>query len=162
MRVGIGYDVHTLIEGRPLVLGGVTLDFEKGLDGHSDADVLIHALMDALLGAVAAGDIGKHFPPTDPQYRGASSLALLQKVQALLESKYYQVENVDVIVVAEKPQIAPYIEQMRVNLACTLKIGLDRISIKATTTEGLGFTGQGQGIAAYAVASVYTVAGKDR
>jgi 2-C-methyl-D-erythritol 2,4-cyclodiphosphate synthase len=145
-----------------LILGGVTLDFEKGLDGHSDADVLVHALMDALLGAVAAGDLGKHFPPTDPQYRGASSLALLQKVQALLESRNYLVENVDAIVVAEKPQMAPYIEQMRANLARTLKIDYDRVSIKATTTEGLGFTGQGQGIAAYAVASVYTLAEKDR
>lgn len=152
MRIGMGYDVHPLVEGRDLILGGVFIPFEKGLKGHSDADVLVHAIMDALLGAAAMGDIGKLFPDTDERYKGASSLILLRKVGELIIQRSYRIENIDSIVVAQRPKIAPYIEEMRANIARELEIYPDRVSIKATTTEGLGFIGAGEGIAAYAVA----------
>ncbi len=151
MRVGIGYDVHRMVEGRPLVLGGVEIPFAKGLLGHSDADVLVHAIMDALLGAAAMGDIGKHFPDTDPQFKDISSLALLEKVGDLLRSAGYLVANIDAVVIAEAPKIAPYIQEMRKKIASGLQIPLEVVSVKATTTEGLGFVGAGQGIAAQAV-----------
>lgn len=152
MRIGMGYDVHPLVEGRDLILGGVSIPFEKGLKGHSDADVLIHAVMDALLGAAAKGDIGKLFPDTDEKYRGISSLVLLRSVGQLIAEMSYRIENIDSIVVAQRPKIAPYIKQMRENIARELNIEVDRVSVKATTTEGLGFIGEGSGIAAYAVA----------
>ncbi len=151
MRIGMGYDVHPLVEGRDLILGGVSIPFEKGLKGHSDADVLVHAVMDALLGAAAMGDIGKLFPDTDERYRGISSLVLLRSVGELIAQRSYRIENIDSIVVAQRPKIAPYIEQMRENIARELNIQPDRVSVKATTTEGLGFIGAGDGIAAYAV-----------
>ena len=151
MRIGMGYDVHPLVEGRDLILGGVSIPFEKGLKGHSDADVLVHAIMDALLGAAAMGDIGKLFPDTDERYRGISSLVLLRSVGELIAQRSYRIENIDSIVVAQRPKIAPYIEQMRENIARELNIQPDRVSVKATTTEGLGFIGAGDGIAAYAV-----------
>ena len=150
-RIGFGYDVHRLVAERPLILGGVTVDYELGLLGHSDADVLVHALMDALLGAAALGDIGTHFPDTDEQYRGISSLILLEKVAQLLREHKLAINNIDVTVVAQKPKLAPYIVQMRSNLSHSLSLSQDAVSIKATTTEGLGFTGIGEGIAAYAV-----------
>ncbi|MDN5276404.1 MAG: 2-C-methyl-D-erythritol 2,4-cyclodiphosphate synthase [Clostridiales bacterium] len=152
MRIGMGYDVHPLVEGRDLILGGVFIPFEKGLKGHSDADVLVHAVMDALLGAASMGDIGKLFPDTDERYRGISSLILLRRVGELIAQRSYRIENIDSIVVAQRPKIAPYIEKMRENIARELNIQPDRVSIKATTTEGLGFIGAGEGIAAYAVA----------
>lgn len=152
MRIGMGYDVHPLVEGRDLILGGVSIPFEKGLKGHSDADVLVHAVMDALLGAAAMGDIGKLFPDTDERYRGICSLVLLRLVGQLIAQMSYRIENIDSIVVVQRPKIAPYIEQMRENIAQELNIEFDRVSVKATTTEGLGFIGAGEGIAAYAVA----------
>ena len=154
MRVGMGYDVHRLAQGRELILGGVKIPFEKGLLGHSDADVLVHALMDAMLGAAALGDIGKHFPDSDPRYKDASSMGLLAEVVKLLQLADYQVNNVDVTVVAQAPKLAEYIPAMRLNLAEVLGTSVDDISIKATTTEGLGFTGTGEGIASYAVCSI--------
>ena len=154
MRTGFGYDVHRLVEGRPLILGGERLDYAKGLLGHSDADVLVHALMDAMLGAAALGDIGKHFPDSDPRYKDASSMGLLAEVVKLLQLADYQVNNVDVTVVAQAPKLAEYIPAMRLNLAEVLGTSVDDISIKATTTEGLGFTGTGEGIASYAVCSI--------
>lgn len=154
LRIGMGYDVHRLVEGRKLILGGVEVDFEKGLLGHSDADVLVHAIMDALLGAAALGDIGRHFPDTDSQYSNISSLKLLEHVRLLLKDKCYIIENIDATIVAQKPKMAPYIETMNFNIANVLEIDLDKINIKATTTEGLGFTGTGEGISAYAVASL--------
>ncbi len=154
MRFGIGYDVHRLMSGRVLVLGGVTVPFEMGLAGHSDADVLVHAVMDALLGAAGQGDIGKHFPDTDQQYKGISSLQLLEKVLEIIINLGYKVHNVDSIIVAERPRLAPYIDEMAKNLANVMNISLSQVNVKATTTEGLGFTGTGQGIAAYAVASL--------
>ena len=154
MRVGQGYDVHKLVEGRKLILGGVEIPYEKGLLGHSDADVLTHALMDALLGACALGDIGHLFPDSDPAYEGADSLRLLEAVVELLEQKGFSVGNVDVTVVAQRPKLAPYVAAMRENLARRLKVGLDRVSVKATTEERLGFTGRGEGIAAQAVCLV--------
>lgn len=150
MRFGIGYDVHKLVEGRSLVLGGVTVPFELGLEGHSDADVLVHAIMDALLGAAGMGDIGKHFPDTDPQYKNISSLRLLTRVIEIISEGGFTVNNVDSIVVAQRPKLAPYIEEMRANISVIMNISASRINVKATTTEGLGFTGTGQGIAAYA------------
>lgn len=150
-RAGTGFDVHRLTEGRPLILGGVKIPFEKGLLGHSDADVLIHALMDALLGAAALGDIGQHFPDTDEAYRGISSLVLLEKVKLLLEEELYKISNVDMTVIAQRPKIKPYINDMKKNIAETLEIEESRINIKATTTEQLGFTGREEGIAAQAV-----------
>jgi 2-C-methyl-D-erythritol 2,4-cyclodiphosphate synthase len=154
VRVGFGYDVHRLVEGRKLMLGGVEIPYQFGLLGHSDADVLVHALMDALLGAMALGDIGKHFPDTDSKYKGISSMLLLEKVKKLLHEKGYVVNNVDVLVVAERPKLAPFIDAMRKNIARTLETDLDRINIKATTTEGLGFTGTGEGMAAHAVVTI--------
>ena len=151
MRVGTGYDVHRLVSGRKLILGGVTVPYEHGLEGHSDADVLVHAIMDAMLGALALGDIGKHFPDNDPTYKGISSLKLLAYVRELCHQKGYTVSNIDAVVIAERPKLAPYITEMRQNIADTLQISIDQISVKATTTEGLGFCGTGQGIAAQAV-----------
>ena len=151
MRIGFGYDVHPLVEGRKLILGGVEIPFEKGLEGHSDADVLLHALCDAILGALGEGDIGKHFPNTDPQFRGISSLRLLEAVSSLLPGKLFGVENLDVSVVAEKPRIAAYIPRMIEQISRTLNLAPERVNIKATTSEGLGFVGEGKGIAAYAV-----------
>ena len=146
MRVGMGYDVHRLVEDRPLILGGVEIPYEKGLLGHSDADVLLHAIMDALLGAAALGDIGKHFPDTDAAYKGASSIKLLEHVGKLLEEKCYMIDNIDATIIAQKPKMRDYIDTMRKNVADTLGIELDPVNIKATTEEGLGFTGSGEGI----------------
>ena len=151
MRIGHGYDVHRLVEGRALSLGGVNIPFEKGLLGHSDADVLTHAVMDALLGAAALGDIGRHFPDSDPAYKGADSLALARKVEKLLHARNYRIGNVDATILAQAPKLAPHIPQMRENLALALGIPTDAVSVKATTEEGLGFTGKGEGIAAHAV-----------
>mgnify|MGYP000506689409 FL=1 len=151
MRIGHGYDVHRLVEGRSLVLGGVRIPFEKGLDGHSDADVLTHAVMDALLGAAAMGDIGKLFPDTDDRYLGADSIALLREVGRRLTEAGYRLGNLDVTVIAQRPKLAPYINQMRQNLAAALRTELQNVSVKATTEEHLGFTGSGEGIAAHAV-----------
>ena len=152
MRIGHGYDVHRLVEGRKLILGGVEVPHTLGLLGHSDADVLTHAVMDALLGAAALGDIGRHFPDTDPAYAGADSLKLLDHVVELLEEKGYQVGNVDTTILAQKPKLAPYIEKMRDNLAARMKVEPDQVNVKATTEEKLGFTGAEEGIAAHAVA----------
>ena len=151
VRVGHGYDVHQLVEGRPLILGGVNIPHTVGLLGHSDADVLTHAAMDALLGALALGDIGKHFPDSDERYRGADSLQLARKVRELVSLNGWSIGNVDVTVLAQAPKLAPYIDAMRQNLADALSLSPDRVSIKATTEEGLGFTGAGEGIAAHAV-----------
>ena len=151
MRIGHGYDVHRLVEGRSLILGGVRIPFEKGLDGHSDADVLTHAVMDALLGAAALGDIGKLFPDTDDRYLGADSIALLREVDRRLTETGYRLGNLDVTVIAQRPKLAPYINQMRQNLAAALRTELQNVSVKATTEEHLGFTGSGEGIAAHAV-----------
>ncbi|MEF2710838.1 MAG: 2-C-methyl-D-erythritol 2,4-cyclodiphosphate synthase [Oscillospiraceae bacterium] len=151
MRIGHGYDVHRLVEGRSLILGGVRVPFEKGLDGHSDADVLTHAVMDALLGAAAMGDIGKLFPDTDDRYLGADSIALLREVDRRLTEAGYRLGNLDVTVIAQRPKLAPYINQMRQNLAAALHTELQNVSVKATTEEHLGFTGSGEGIAAHAV-----------
>lgn len=154
-RVGTGFDVHRLTEGRDLILGGVNIPYEKGLDGHSDADVLIHALMDALLGAAALGDIGRHFPDTDERYKGISSMKLLSEVNDILAGSSYSIGNIDVTLIAQKPKISPYIEEMRENISQVLDIDKNRINIKGTTTEKLGFTGRGEGIAAEAVCSIY-------
>lgn len=151
MRIGMGYDVHKLTEGRKLILGGVDIPWEKGLLGHSDADVLIHAVMDALLGAAALGDIGKHFPDTDPAYKGISSIKLLVHVADLLRENGYEVGNIDATVIAQKPKMAPHIPQMRRNMAEALGISESKLNIKATTEEGLGFTGRGEGIASQAI-----------
>ena len=151
MRVGMGYDVHKLTEDRELILGGVNIPWEKGLLGHSDADVLIHAVMDALLGAAALGDIGQHFPDTDPAYKGISSIKLLVHVAELLRKQEYAVGNIDATVIAQKPKMAPHIPQMRKNMADALGIPESKINIKATTEEGLGFTGRGEGIASQAI-----------
>ena len=152
MRIGHGYDVHRLVEDRKLVLGGVEVPYERGLLGHSDADVLAHAVMDALLGAAALGDIGQHFPDSDPAYKGADSLKLLDHVMELLEEKGWCVGNVDATVVAQRPKLAGFIPQMRANLACRMRVNEDQVNVKATTEEKLGFTGAGNGIAAHAVA----------
>ena len=151
MRIGHGYDVHRLVPGRKCIIGGVDIPHETGLDGHSDADVLVHAVMDALLGALALGDIGKHFPDTDPRYKGADSLALLRHVAALIEREGYVLGNLDATVLAQAPKLAPHIMQMRENLAAAIGCEVSRVSVKATTEEGLGFTGQKQGIAAHCV-----------
>lgn len=151
-RIGHGYDVHRLTENRKLILGGVEIPYEKGLLGHSDADVLTHAVMDALLGAAALGDIGKHFPDSDPNYSGISSLLLLEKVKDLLEQNAYGVGNIDATILCERPKLAPFIPTMRENLARALGISPSQVSVKATTEEGLGFTGNKEGIAAHAVA----------
>jgi len=150
-RVGIGYDVHRLEEGYSLIIGGVKIPFEKGLKGHSDADVLVHAICDAILGALALGDIGEHFPDSDEKYKRISSLVLLSEVNEKIKSSGYRVENVDSIVVAQKPKLSPYKFQMRKNIAEVLEIPVDRVSVKATTTEKLGFEGRGEGISAQAV-----------
>ena len=157
MRVGMGYDVHRLVEGRDLILGGVQIHYEKGLLGHSDADVLLHAIMDALLGAAALGDIGKHFPDSDEAYKGISSIRLLEKVGELLEEHFYFIGNIDATVIAQRPKLAPYREEMRENVAKALGISVDQVSIKATTEEGLGFTGTGEGISAQAIALLESV-----
>lgn len=154
MRTGIGYDIHPLVAGRPLVLGGVTIPFDKGLDGWSDADVLTHAVMDALLGAAALGDIGRHFPPGDEDLRNISSLVLLQGVRDLLKGKSYTVSNIDVTVVAERPRLADHIYAMRANLAVALGVDIDLISVKASTSNGIGRLAAGEGIAAMAVAGI--------
>ncbi len=151
MRIGQGYDVHRLIEGRDCIICGVKIPYEKGLLGHSDADVALHALSDALLGAAALGDIGKHFPDTDEQYKGADSRVLLREIVKKIEDKGYKIENVDITIIAQKPKMAPYIEQMRKNVADDLCINIDAVNVKATTTEKLGFEGRGEGISSTAV-----------
>lgn len=157
MRIGHGYDVHRLTEGRRLILGGVEIPYEKGLLGHSDADVLTHAVADSLLGAAALGDIGKHFPDSDPKYKGADSIELCKRVAELIASKGYKVINIDATVIAQAPKLAPYIERMRRNIADALDISSDCISVKATTEEHLGFTGEGLGIAAHAVCLIESI-----
>lgn len=154
MRIGHGYDVHKLTEGRRLILGGIDIPYEKGLLGHSDADVLLHAISDALLGAAALGDIGKHFPPDDPAFLDADSLKLLMRVNELIGERGYVVGNVDATIIAQKPKLLPYIEQMRENIAAALSVSVDCVSVKATTEEKLGFTGSGEGMAAHAVALI--------
>ncbi len=151
MRIGHGYDVHRLVEGRDLILGGVKIEYEKGLDGHSDADVLLHAVSDALLGAAGLGDIGKHFPDTDPQYKGADSLKLLEVVGQRVVEAGYRVSNIDVTMIAQRPKLRPHIEQMEQNIASVLGIDPSRVNVKATTEEKLGFTGDGSGMACHAV-----------
>lgn len=150
-KIGHGYDLHRLVEGRALILGGVDIPYEKGLLGHSDADVLVHALMDALLGAVALGDIGKHFPDSDPKYKGISSILLLSEVKKIIEKEGFSLSNADVTVIAQKPKLLPYIYEMRKNIADTLECDISLINVKATTEEGLGTTGNGDAIAAHAV-----------
>lgn len=157
MRVGMGYDVHRLVEDRKLIVGGVTIPYEKGLLGHSDADVLLHAIMDALLGAAALGDIGKHFPDSDEKYKGISSLELLKHVGKLLDEDNYIIENIDATIIAQKPKMRPYIDQMRQNIADTLKLDINQVNVKATTEEGLGFTGNGEGISSQAICSLNSV-----
>lgn len=154
MRVGMGYDVHKLVEDRDLILGGVKIPYEKGLLGHSDADVLVHAIMDALLGAAALGDIGKHFPDTDQKYKGISSIRLLEHVADLLDEEHYIVENIDATIIAQRPRMRPYIDTMREHVAQALHISVDQVNIKATTEEGLGFTGSGEGISSQAICSL--------
>lgn len=154
MRIGQGFDVHALVAGRPLIIGGVTIPYEKGLAGHSDADVLLHAVCDALLGAAALGDIGRHFPDTDPEYRGADSRVLLRRVRQLLDSAKFNVANIDSTIIAQSPKMAPHIPAMVVNIAADLGIAEARVNVKAKTTEKLGFAGRGEGIAAEAIALV--------
>lgn len=156
-RFGMGYDVHRLVEGRKLILGGVEVPHTLGLLGHSDADVLLHAVADALLGAAALGDIGQHFPDTDPKYKGADSLKLLGEVCRLVQEKGYLIGNVDATIVAQKPKLMPFIPKMRENIAKTLGISLDQVNVKATTEEKLGFTGKEEGMSAYAVAGIEPV-----
>lgn len=151
MRIGMGYDVHRLVEGRDLIMGGVKIPYEKGLLGHSDADVLLHAISDALLGAAALGDIGKHFPDKEPAYKGISSLLLLEKVAELLEEKGYLIENIDATIIAQAPKMRPHIDAMRENIAGALHISPEQVNVKATTEEGLGFTGSGEGISSQAI-----------
>jgi len=151
IKVGIGYDVHALVEGRPLILGGVKIPYDRGLLGHSDADVLIHAIMDSLLGALALGDIGAHFPDHDPQYQGISSITLLEHVVKLIQEKGYGIGNLDSIIVAQRPKLAPYIAEMRMNIAKVLRVEESCVSIKATTTERLGFEGREEGISSQAI-----------
>lgn len=157
MRIGTGYDVHRLTEGRELILGGVHIPFELGLAGHSDADVLAHAISDALLGALALGDIGSHFPDTDPEYAGADSLKLLHEINALIREQGWRIGNIDSTIRAQKPKLRPHIDEMRKNLAKTLEIPLDSVSVKATTEEGLGFTGELKGISAEAVCLLFSL-----
>lgn len=156
-RIGMGYDVHKLVEGRKLIIGGVEIPHRLGLLGHSDADVLLHAISDALLGAAALVDIGKHFPDTDPKFDGADSRVLLRQVVRLVQEKGFVIENVDATVVAQQPKLAPFIEKMRENIAADLQIDLDRVNVKATTEEKLGFTGKEEGISAYGVCSLNKV-----
>ena len=157
MRVGLGYDVHKLVEDRKLIIGGVEIPYEKGLLGHSDADVLIHAIIDSLLGACALGDIGKHFPDTDPRFKGISSIKLLEQTAELIHQNGYFVNNIDATIVAQKPKMLPHIEKMRLNISKALNIDIDRINIKATTEEGLGFTGEMLGISSQSIASVSSI-----
>ena len=157
MRVGLGYDVHKLVEGRDLILGGVKVTHTLGLLGHSDADVLVHAIMDALLRAAALGDIGKHFPDTEPEYKGADSMKLMARVRELIEENGYVVENIDATIIAQKPKLRPYIDQMEENIAQVLRIERDQINVKATTEEHLGFTGREEGMAAQAICSLATM-----
>ncbi|MGO5053532.1 2-C-methyl-D-erythritol 2,4-cyclodiphosphate synthase [Lachnospiraceae bacterium LCP25S3_G4] len=154
MRIGMGYDVHKLVENRTLILGGVHIPYEKGLKGHSDADVLLHAIMDAILGAAALGDIGTHFPDTEVEYQDISSITLLEKVGTLLEEQLYIIENIDATIIAQLPKVSPYVEAMRTNIAKSLHIEMDQVNIKATTEEGLGFTGSGEGISAHAICAI--------
>ena len=156
MRIGMGYDVHKLVENRDLIIGGVKIPYEKGLLGHSDADVLLHAIMDALLGAAALGDIGKHFPDTDPAYKGISSIKLLEKVGELLEENHVFIENIDATIIAQAPKMRPHIDTMRENIAKALLIDVGQVNVKATTEEGLGFTGSGEGISSQAICLVTT------
>ena len=158
MRIGQGYDVHRLVEGRKLIIGGVDIPYEKGLLGHSDADVLLHAVMDALLGAAALGDIGQHFPDSDERYKGISSIALLKEVGKILQENGYMIENIDSTVIAQRPQLLPYRPQMAENIAAALGSEKEQVSVKATTEEGLGFTGTGEGISAQAIALLSSVA----
>jgi len=157
MRIGHGYDVHKLVEGRRLILGGVEIPYEKGLLGHSDADVLVHAVMDALLGAAALGDIGKHFPDSDERYKGADSIKLCKEVAGLLRSRNYSVVNVDATVIAQAPRLATHVEQMRKNIADALGVAVDCVNVKATTEEHLGFTGEGLGISAHAICLIESI-----
>jgi 2-C-methyl-D-erythritol 2,4-cyclodiphosphate synthase len=157
MRVGMGYDVHKLVRDRKLIMGGVEIPYELGLLGHSDADVLLHAIMDALLGAAALGDIGKHFPDTDDRYKGISSIKLLEEVGKKIDEANYIIENIDATIIAQKPKMRPYIDDMRKNIADALKIDVDRVNVKATTEEGLGFTGSGEGISSQAICSLNSV-----
>ena len=154
MRVGMGYDVHKLVEGRDLILGGVKIPYEKGLLGHSDADVLLHAIMDALLGAAALGDIGRHFPDTEEAYKGISSMKLLEHVRTLLDEKLYVIENIDATIIAQRPKMLSHIPSMRQNIAEALQIEVDQVNVKATTEEGLGFTGNGEGISSQAICAI--------
>lgn len=154
MRIGTGYDVHKLVEGRRLIIGGVEIPYEKGLLGHSDADVLVHAVMDALLGAAALGDIGKHFPDSDPKYKGADSLMLMREVRRILSENGFEVGNVDATIIAQAPRMSPHIDTMRRNIADALGLDVSQVSVKATTEERLGFTGRGEGISAQAVALI--------
>lgn len=151
MRIGMGYDVHRLVEGRRLIMGGVEIPYDQGLLGHSDADVLLHAIMDALLGAAALGDIGKHFPDTDPAYKGISSIELMKRVGELLVENRFLIENIDATIIAQAPKMRPYIDRMRKNIAAALEIETGQVNVKATTEEGLGFTGTGEGISAQAI-----------
>ena len=151
MHIGMGYDVHRLVQGRDLIIGGVKIPYEKGLLGHSDADVLLHAIMDALLGAAALGDIGKHFPDTDPKYKGADSLALMRKVGKMLDENRFLIENIDATIIAQAPKMRPHIDEMRQNIADALGIEISQVNVKATTEEGLGFTGSGEGISSQAI-----------
>lgn len=157
MRVGMGYDVHKLVEGRDLIIGGVNIPYEKGLLGHSDADVLLHAIMDAILGAAALGDIGTHFPDNDPKYKGISSIKLMEEVAAFIEEKGFYVGNIDATIIAQRPKMLPYREQMVENIAKALKVDKSQINVKATTEEGLGFTGEGLGISSQAIACLYEI-----
>ncbi len=154
MRVGVGYDVHPLVSGRRLVLGGVEIPFEKGLDGHSDADVLVHSIIDALLGATGLGDIGTHFPPSDPRYKDISSVSLLRQVISLLRAQGWRVGNVDATIVAEQPRLTPFVPQMRRIISEAMDIGAEQVGVKSTTSKGIGFLGKGEGIAAHAVVLV--------
>lgn len=154
MRIGHGYDVHKLVEGRDLIIGGVNIPYDKGLLGHSDADVLLHAIMDAILGAAALGDIGKHFPDTDERFKGADSMKLFEHVIELIQERGYRVNNIDATIIAQRPKMAPHIEEMRKNIAKVCKISVDDVNVKATTEEGLGFTGEGLGISAHAVCTI--------
>jgi len=154
MRIGMGYDVHKLVADRDLIVGGVTIPFEKGLLGHSDADVLLHAVMDAMLGAAALGDIGKHFPDTEKKYKDVSSMELMKQVGQLIGQEFYIIENIDATIIAQAPKMRPYIDQMRQNIADVLELELDQVNVKATTEEGLGFTGSGEGISAQAICAL--------
>ncbi len=156
MRIGMGYDVHKLVENRKLMIGGVEIPYEKGLLGHSDADVLLHAIMDALLGAAAMGDIGKHFPDTDEAYKGADSMKLLERVGEMLAEQAFYIENIDATIIAQKPKMRPYIDTMRRNIADALRIDVSQVNVKATTEEGLGFTGSGEGISSQAICMLTT------